>query len=77
MTEEYAVGYSEGYQTGWNEATDSIPERQPLTEGQILEANTFKWGKFTCVHVQVEGEPESIIGLVRAIEAAHGIGKKT
>jgi hypothetical protein len=24
-TEEYAVGYAEGYQTGWNEAIDSIP----------------------------------------------------
>jgi hypothetical protein len=39
-TEEYAVGYAEGYQTGWNEAIDSIPpaaQRQwvGLTEDEM------------------------------------------
>jgi hypothetical protein len=48
-------------------------ERQPLTEEQILELNTFKYMGITCVHVQVD---DGLIGLARAIEAAHGIGEK-
>jgi hypothetical protein len=29
MSEEYSVGYSEGYQAGWNDAVDATPPAQP------------------------------------------------
>jgi hypothetical protein len=50
------------------------PQRQPLTDEQILELNTFQRGGLTCIHVEVD---EGLIDLARVIEAAHGIGKKT
>lgn len=50
------------------------PQRQPLTKEQILELNTFQYMGITCVHAQVD---DGLVDLARAIEAAHGIGKKT
>jgi hypothetical protein len=30
-TEQYSIGYEEGYQTGWNDAMESLPaQRNPL-----------------------------------------------
>jgi hypothetical protein len=41
MNEEYSVGYSEGYQAGWNEAIETTPPAAPVQEGRdwpLLEA---------------------------------------
>jgi hypothetical protein len=33
MSEEYSIGFQEGYQSGWNSALEAAPpQRQPLTD---------------------------------------------
>lgn len=44
-TEQYSIGYDEGYQDGWNAAMDTSPQRKPwvgLTDEAIwLEYQTL------------------------------------
>jgi len=35
-TEQYSIGYEEGFQNGWNAAVDSLPtQRKPLTPSEV------------------------------------------
>ena len=64
-TEQYSIGYEEGFQNGWNAAVDSLPaQRKPLTDEQLsaIGSKIFP-STWNIRHVE----------LVRAIEAAHGI----
>ena len=63
-TEQYSIGYEEGFQNGWNAAVDSLPaQRKPLTDEEILSIARD--------HYNPHQRPE--ISFARAIEAAHGI----
>lgn len=67
-TEQYSIGYEEGYQAGWNEAMEAaLPHRKPLTDEEI---DKLPWEPH-------EGNPmtfaEGLRYFARAIEAAHGI----
>lgn len=35
VTEEYSIGYSEGYQDGWNAAIDEEPKKEPVVEADL------------------------------------------
>ena len=63
MSEEYSIGFQEGYQSGWNSALEAAPpQRQPLTDDEI---------------VNLRNEHRHWYAFARAIEAVHGIGNKT
>jgi len=40
MTEEYSIGYDEGYQAGWNAAIDSVP---PAAQRQWVGLTDDEW----------------------------------
>jgi hypothetical protein len=69
MSEEYSIGFQEGYQSGWNSALEAAPpQRQPLTHEQRLELLTaFEEWKHDWNAVSI---------LIDIVEAAHGIGDK-
>jgi len=62
-TEQYSIGYEEGFQNGWNAAVDSLPaQRKPLTDDEI----TSLWEKRPYFN-----------DFARAIEAKHNIKENT
>lgn len=70
MSEEYSIGFQEGYQSGWNSALEAAPpQRQPLTDEQIKRLHSY-------IEFGVTGVAFGI-ALARAVETAHGIGDKT
>jgi len=65
-TEQYSIGYDEGYQAGWNAAMDAKPaQRKPLTYEEI-----------EAIGRGISAEDYGIFAIARAIEAAHGIKEK-
>ena len=70
MSEEYSVGYSEGYQAGWNEAIDVTPPAAqpavPLTDEQIVAAN-YPDGEEN--EATIAAPDVELIAFARAIEA--------
>ena len=66
-TEQYSIGYEEGFQNGWNAAMDSLPaQRKPLTDMQVD-------GEWILVRDLDTNDVEKSRLFARAIEAAHGI----
>ena len=51
MSEEYSVGYEEGYQAGWNAAIDAYTAPQPVKEVELTDADVealfWKWKSTT------------------------------
>ena len=82
-TEQYSIGYEEGFQNGWNAAVDSLPaQRKPLTDEQKREL--IKKSKLwdMQVHIGWYSAPaksfvEKAMLLIADIEAAHGIKENT
>lgn len=69
-TEQYSIGYEEGFQNGWNAAVDSLPaQRKPLTDGRI------SWLWSDAHNDTTDRMPFQVFA--RAIEAHHNIKEKT
>ena len=71
-TEQYSIGYEEGFQNGWNAAVDSLPaQRKPLTNDEI-------WDAYIRSPVCVSNSSlANLYAIARAIEAAHNIKENT
>jgi hypothetical protein len=69
MNEEYSVGYSEGYQAGWNEAMDATPPNVAMPPAAPRQSARSTWVGLTNQELVdltsiYSGDP-----LYRAIEA--------
>lgn len=59
-TEEYCVGYDEGYQAGWNAAIDftppSKPDREPVSKIEWFPAPIkTQWGHdMVCASIEID-----------------------
>ena len=74
-TEQYSIGYEEGFQNGWNAAVDSLPaQRKPLTDEQIIASN-YPDGEEN--GPTIAAPDFELICFARQIEAAHGIKENT
>lgn len=63
MSEEYSVGYDDGYQDGWNAAQDEKPVAWVgLTEDEVAVLMMEAWG---CASIAPQSAPK----FARAIEA--------
>lgn len=68
-TEQYSIGYDEGYQAGWNAAMDAKPAQQepvayitPLMEQQMFD----DWCPY-------KGNPDPRVVWAGAVEAVNGL----
>ena len=76
-TEQYSIGYEEGFQNGWNAAVDSLSEqRKPLTPEWIWTW-LMDWCKRNGSSPANYNSLFKMVADARAIEAAHGIKENT
>jgi hypothetical protein len=80
MNEEYLVGYSEGYQAGWNAAIDTTPPAQPaptVQEPVAFEVSLVEWvgNKLMATPKTTTTPPASWMEMVTANLVREGIGK--
>lgn len=71
-TEQYSIGYEEGFQNGWNAAVDSLPaQRKPLTDEDCTRIYNEANG------ITTKNPPITTERIFKAMRAAHGIKENT
>ena len=78
-TEQYSIGYEEGYQAGWNEAMEARPASKPLTDEMVVAAARMLSDRqaaacnVDCGDMWKMHGNDFIEDARAALEAAHGI----